>query len=117
MTLTNQQNSGETQREMTLDEWCARLPIFHLANKELNALLSKVEQLQRENEALKAERDELSIKAELQLPAYKDLRESFMEGAFWYERSIETGQIALDREAHKYADEIIKLRKNAGGDL
>jgi hypothetical protein len=30
--------SDETQREMTLKEWCAKLPEFHRANKELAKL-------------------------------------------------------------------------------
>lgn len=38
---------GETQREMTLDEWCARLPDSHLVNKQLD-------QLKKENKALQA---------------------------------------------------------------
>lgn len=35
-----------TDREMTLDEWCARLPDFHLVNRELRDLKARVAELQ-----------------------------------------------------------------------
>jgi len=33
-------NMNNTQREMTLEEWCSKLPDFHLVNKQLKELLS-----------------------------------------------------------------------------
>jgi len=30
---------SETKREMTLEEWCAKLPEHHLVNKQLKELL------------------------------------------------------------------------------
>jgi hypothetical protein len=37
--------SDETQREMTLQEWCDRLPKIHLVNTELSALRQQVAEL------------------------------------------------------------------------
>ena len=47
---------SETHREMTLDEWCGRLPDCHLVNKELS-------RLKEENETLKQRL--LDVSAEL----------------------------------------------------
>lgn len=44
-------------REMTLAEWCERLPSFHLVNRELSALRSQVAELQRQVTHWKANHD------------------------------------------------------------
>ncbi len=41
--------SGESQREMTLDEWVERLPEIHSARKEYAALKAMVEKLTAHN--------------------------------------------------------------------
>ena len=41
------------EREMSLAEWCAKLPPFHLANVELKELREQVEKLTKERDELK----------------------------------------------------------------
>ena len=41
-----------SQREMTLTEWCARLPEFHLVNRQLAALEKRIAELERRNRVL-----------------------------------------------------------------
>ena len=39
-------------RELTLAEWCAKLPSFHLVNEELRELREQVEKLTKERDEL-----------------------------------------------------------------
>ena len=41
------------QREMTLDEWMARLPESHAANRELAALRARIAELEAERDRLR----------------------------------------------------------------
>ena len=41
-------------RELTLAEWCAKLPSFHLVNEELRELREQVEKLTKERDELKS---------------------------------------------------------------
>ena len=61
-------------RELTLAEWCAKLPSFHLVNEELRELREQVEKLTAERDAWKIDaihggnaaylREELAVLAE-----------------------------------------------------
>lgn len=46
------------QREMTLDEWMARLPESHAANRELAALRARLAELEAERDRLRGLIDE-----------------------------------------------------------
>ena len=41
-------------RELTLAEWCAKLPSFHIVNEELRELREQVEKLTKERDAYKS---------------------------------------------------------------
>ena len=41
-------------RELTLAEWCAKLPSFHLVNEELRELREQVEKLTKERDEYKS---------------------------------------------------------------
>ena len=41
-------------RELTLAEWCAKLPSFHLVNEELRELREQVENLTKERDEWKS---------------------------------------------------------------
>ncbi len=64
-------------------------------------------QLAKANERVK----ELEINVKSQLPAYKAIREAFMDGVYWYEQSNNVSQIELDKEAHKYANNEIERQQ------
>jgi len=49
----------DCQREMTLDEWMAKLPDFHRANQELTTLRATIEAKDAEIADLKHDTDEL----------------------------------------------------------
>ena len=96
-----------------------RPTMSHALNKDdLHKLMSDYatsleEQLAKANERV----TELEINIKSQLPAYKTIREAFMDGVFWYEQSNKVNQIELDKAAHKYANHEIErqqLRKEQG---
>lgn len=62
---------NDTQREMTLREWCQRLPKTHLVNRELNALEREKDELEG-----KLREAEKILNQVTQSTAYKQCREA-----------------------------------------
>ena len=59
-------------RELTLAEWCAKLPSFHLVNEELRELREQVEKLTKE-------RDEYKSGFEAAASKYRNLKSQMQE--------------------------------------